>query len=166
MTKDCCQWTLDYYKLMEQKRLMMFSLNMVSTLIFVWTSKGDHSESVLLFGFCFGNPPSFLKVGGWVVAYRILVSAPVPLVLIGFLNWVELGWTGLGLGLGVLGIRFWGQGLTIFQVILVEKPSSRVQACQVILAPHWPMLLILSSHWSAAGQVQGVEGGGGGVPAP
>ena len=35
--------------------------------------------------------------GGWWVAYRILVSAPVPLVLIGFLNWVGLGWTGLGL---------------------------------------------------------------------
>ena len=43
--------------------------------------------------------------GGWVVAYMILVLAPVPLVLIGFLNWVRLG----------LGIRVWGQGLTIAQ---------------------------------------------------
>ena len=51
-------------------------------------------------------------------------------------------------------------------LMLVEKPSTRVQACQVIVAPHWPMFLILCSHWSAAGQVQGVEGGGGGVPAP
>ena len=51
-------------------------------------------------------------------------------------------------------------------LMLVEKPSTRVQACQVILAPHLPMLLILFSHWSAAGQVQGAEGGGGGVPAP
>ena len=30
--------------------------------------------------------------GGWWVAYRISVSAPVPLVLIGFLNWARLGW--------------------------------------------------------------------------
>ena len=37
-------------------------------------------------------------VGGWVVVYRILVSAPVPF---GF-NW---GWAGLGLGLGGLGAR-------------------------------------------------------------
>ena len=29
-------------------------------------------------------------MGGWV-AFRILVSAPVPLVLIGFLNWVGVG---------------------------------------------------------------------------
>ena len=29
-------------------------------------------------------------VGGWV-AYRILVSAPVPLVLIRVLNWVGVG---------------------------------------------------------------------------
>ena len=33
--------------------------------------------------------------GGWVVAYRILVSAPVPLVLIGLDR--------VGIGLGVLG---------------------------------------------------------------
>ena len=32
-----------------------------------------------------------------VVAYMILVSAPVPLVLIGFLNWVrQLDWVGVG----------------------------------------------------------------------
>ena len=43
-------------------------------------------------------------VGG-VVAHRILVSAPGPLGLIRFLNWVGLGW---GLALEV-----WGQGLTI-----------------------------------------------------
>ena len=49
-----------------------------------------------------------LKVRGWVcgwwvvVAYRILLSAPVPF---GF-NWgFELGWTGLGLGLGGFGTR-------------------------------------------------------------
>ena len=35
----------------------------------------------------------------WVVAYRILVSAPVPMGLIRVLNWVELvwGWTWGGL---------------------------------------------------------------------
>ena len=40
-------------------------------------------------------------VGGWV-AYRILVSAPVPFGLIWVLNWVGQGWDwGLkGLGLG------------------------------------------------------------------
>ena len=40
--------------------------------------------------------------GGWVMAYSILVSAPVTL-------WVNLGFeldlTGLGLGLGELGTR-------------------------------------------------------------
>ena len=43
--------------------------------------------------------------GGWVVAYRILVSAPVPFwVYLGW-NWVGLGWTGLGLGLGGFGTQ-------------------------------------------------------------
>ena len=54
----------------------------------------------LLFEFCYGTPPSCLKVmvGGWV-AYRILVSAPGPLVfeLIG--TWYVLGIGGLGPGL-------------------------------------------------------------------
>ena len=47
-------------------------------------------------------------VGGWwVVAYRILESAPVPFwVVLGS----ELGWTGLGLGLGGLGIKGFGVG--------------------------------------------------------
>ena len=39
----------------------------------------------------------------WVVAYRILVSSPVPLGLIRGFNWVGLGWglrtKGLGTGL-------------------------------------------------------------------
>ena len=45
--------------------------------------------------------------GGWVVAYRILVSAPVPFGLIWVFNWVGLGWDwvwgdwgGGGLGFG------------------------------------------------------------------
>ena len=47
--------------------------------------------------------------GGWVVASHFSVSNS-PLGP----NWVfELGRTGLGLGLGGSGIRFWGQGLTI-----------------------------------------------------
>ena len=63
-------------------------------------------------------------------------------------------------------------------LMLVEKPSTRVQACQVTpltpssqlatiltLASHWSILLMLSSHWSAAGKIQGSEGGGGAVPA-
>ena len=44
-------------------------------------------------------------VGGWV-AWSILVSAPVPFVFKSYLDLV-------GVGLGVLGLRVWGQGLTI-----------------------------------------------------
>ena len=48
-----------------------------------WLVRGEHSKSVLLFGFLCGTLPSCLKVMGWwwwvvvvvVVAYRILVSA-------------------------------------------------------------------------------------------
>ena len=64
-------------------------------------SKDEQSKTFLLsYIFC-GTPPSCLKVmGGWhswlysgtagyiVVAYKILVLAPVPLELIGPLNWV------------------------------------------------------------------------------
>ena len=59
-------------------------------------------------------------------------------------------------------------------LMLVEKPSTRVQACQVTpltlsigntLASHWSRRIMLSSHWSAAGKIQGSEGGGGAVPA-
>ena len=94
----------------------MFSLNMwdysksfllLSTLIFFFDGQVGGSEQVLLFGFCCGTPLSCLKVWGGVVAPMILVSAQVPLGLI----WVGLGW---GLAQGVLGLRDWGQGLTIF----------------------------------------------------
>ena len=56
------------------------------------------SFSLNFFG---GTPPSYLKVMGWggVVAYEILVSTQGPLVLV--------------LGLNGLGLRVWGQGLTI-----------------------------------------------------
>ena len=54
-------------------------------------------------------------------------------------------------------------------LMLVEKPSTRVQACQVnignTLASHWSRRIMLSSHWSAAGKIQGSEGGGGAVSA-
>ena len=82
--------------MMQQVRLMMFSLNMVdysmsflllSTWVFCWTSRGDHSKPFLLFDFWCRTLPSCLKVIGWVVvvvAYEILVSAQGPLVL-GFL---------------------------------------------------------------------------------
>ena len=74
--------------MMQQVRLMMFSLNMVdysmsflllsSWDFFCWTSRGDHSEPFLLFDFYCGTPPSCLKVmGGWV-AHEILVSAQGP----------------------------------------------------------------------------------------
>ena len=32
-----------------------------------WLGRGDHPESVLLFGFLCGTSPSCLKVGGWWV---------------------------------------------------------------------------------------------------
>ena len=72
-----------------------------------WTSRGDHSEPFFLFEFFCGTPPSCLKVMGrvvgWgvVVAHEILVSAQGPLVLV--------------LGLKGLGLRVWGQGLTILR---------------------------------------------------
>ena len=84
-----------------------------------WKSAGDHSNFFLLFEFLYGTPPSFLKVGGWVgggwVAYSILVSAQGPLVL--------------GLGLKGLGLRVWGQGLTIRSSVYVwfgyHQPDER-----------------------------------------
>ena len=67
----------------------------------------------LLFVLCCGTPPSWLKVigggGGWVGGLQDFSVSPSPLCPNGVF---ELGWTGLGLGLGVLGTRFWGQGLT------------------------------------------------------
>ena len=87
----------------QQVRLMMFSLNMVDypmtflllcTCNFIFlTSRGDHSKVFLFFEFFCGTLQSCLKVRGWnvqaamwwcasgyvVVAYSILVSAPVPL---------------------------------------------------------------------------------------
>ena len=43
--------------------------------------------------------------GGGGVAYRFLVSAPVPFWPLWALLGLELGWTGLGLGLGGLGTQ-------------------------------------------------------------
>ena len=47
---------------------------------------------------------------GWVVAYITFVSAPVPLGLIRSLNIIGLD---VGLAKRFLGLRVWGQGLTI-----------------------------------------------------
>ena len=58
----------------------------VHLIFFCWTSRGDHSKMFLLIEFFCETPPSCLKVrgwwwvGGWVVAYSILVSAQGPLV--------------------------------------------------------------------------------------
>ena len=61
--------------MMQQVRLMMFSLNMVDYSLsflllstqnfFCRTSRGDHSEPFLLFEVYCGTPPSCLKVMGW-----------------------------------------------------------------------------------------------------
>ena len=70
----------------------MYSLSSSTWNFLCWMGWGDHSKSVLLFGFLCGTPPSCLKVMGWwvVVAYKILLSAPVP---------IGIGIRGLGLGL-------------------------------------------------------------------
>ena len=92
---------------------------LVLTQNFFWqTSKGDHSEPFLFFEFFSGTPPSCLKVTGgvgasvyvvgasvYVVAPKIIVSAPVPFWPFWALLGLELGWTGLGLGLGGLGTQ-------------------------------------------------------------
>ena len=65
----------------------------------------DHSGPFLFSELFCGTPPSCLKVrgGGWVVvvvvAYRILLSAPVPFwVYLGLfgLDWVGIGSGGIG----------------------------------------------------------------------
>ena len=65
--------------MMQQVRLMMFSLNMVDyshvlplavhQRFFCWTSRGEHSKMFLLIKFVCGTPPSCLKVVGWWVVY-------------------------------------------------------------------------------------------------
>ena len=46
-------------------------------------------------------------VGGWVVvAYRILVSDPVPFGLIGVGTWLELGWDWAWGDWGLEGLEF------------------------------------------------------------
>ena len=76
----------------------------------LWTSRGDYCDTFLLLEYCCGTPPSCksyrVVLGGGLQDFSV---SPSPL---GFNSVFELGWTGLGLGLGVLGIRFWGQGLT------------------------------------------------------
>ena len=87
----------------------MYSLSSSTWNFLCWMGWGDHSKSVLLFGFLCGTPPSCLKVAGWwwwwwvvVVAYRILVSAQVLVFCPGpgpgqDLTGPELDWTWLDL---------------------------------------------------------------------
>ena len=65
----------------------------------------DHSGPFLFSELFCGTPPSCLKVvvGGWVVGgLQDFSVSPSP--LLGLLG-SELGWTGLGLGLGGLGTK-------------------------------------------------------------
>ena len=80
---------------------------------FFWRiSRFDHSVPFLFSELFCGTPPSCLKVvvGGWwvVVAYRILVSAPVPFWANWGWNWVGLGWDWVW---GDWGLKGWGLGL-------------------------------------------------------
>ena len=71
-------------------------------------AQGGHSEPLLLLALFYQSTPSCLKVGGGVVAYVIIVSAQVPLVLT--------------LGLWTLGLRTraWQLGSPARDVV-VEK---------------------------------------------
>ena len=111
--------------MVQQVRLMMFTLNMVDypmsflsmSTFFWWTSREDHSKMFLLFEFCCETPPSCLKVRGWVEPESMWWSqslcggleqfsvSPRPLGSL-----LGLGW---GWAYGVWGLRVWGQGLTI-----------------------------------------------------
>ena len=98
----------------------MSFLSQSTWIVVGWTSRGDHSEMFLLVEFCCGTPPSCLKVlGGWPSRLYAWPSrqyggglqhfsvSPSPFwfyILLG------LGW---GWAKGVLGLRVWGQGLTI-----------------------------------------------------
>ena len=110
--------------MMQQERLMMFTLNMVDYPVsrihlgfFCWTSREDHSKMFCIFEFCCETPPSCLKVRGWVEPESMWWSqslcggleqfsvSPRPLGSLLGLSW---GWD-----YGVWGLRVLGQGLTI-----------------------------------------------------
>ena len=77
--------------MMQQLRLMMFSLNMVdysmsflllsTQIFFCWTSGGDHSEPFLLFEIYCWTPPSYLKVRGGIVQAAMWCCASGYVVL-------------------------------------------------------------------------------------
>ena len=106
----------DILIMVYQIRLMMFLLKMVdysmsflllSTWIFFWrTSRGDHSGPFLFSELFCGTPPSCLKVMGWVVVGGLQDFSVSPSPLLGLLG-LELGWTGLGLGIKGMGTRAW-----------------------------------------------------------
>ena len=79
---------------------------------FSWTSRGGPFCVSFSFWVLFWEPSFILKswwVGGGPQDFSV---SPIPLDP----NWVfELGQTGLVFGLGALGKRFWGQGLTILR---------------------------------------------------
>ena len=79
--------------------------------------------------FC-GIPPSYFKVyggvGGWpsqLYAWpSYMVSAPVPLGLFGYLNWVVLGW---GLGTGLDNIQIFAQ----IEIYLTDRICQAFVSC-------------------------------------
>ena len=68
----------------------------------------EGTRDFLLYEFFGGTLPSCLIVMGYeVVAYRILLSAPVPFESILVLNWVGLSWDLAGGNWGLGGQGFW-----------------------------------------------------------
>ena len=56
--------------------LITFSLIMLDYPRLCWIGRGDHPKTFLLKALCCQNTPSWLKVGGWVVAPGIILSSP------------------------------------------------------------------------------------------
>ena len=92
----------------------------------------DRSGPFLISELFCGTPPSCLKVmgGGWV-AYRILVSAPVPFGLIWVSNWVGLGWDLVWRDWGLMGLGLGTRGLTMTQDKETEAICNYELECQV-----------------------------------
>ena len=129
--------------MVQQVRLMMFTLNMVDypmsflsmSTFFWWTSREDHSRMFLLFEFCCETPPSCLKVRGWVEPESMWWSQS----LCGGLQHFSVSPRPLGFGFGTkgFGARAWQylilshisiKDMELFDELLVELDSKARQS--------------------------------------